>query len=144
MKALTVRQPWASLIISGIKNIENRTWVPKYSGKLAIHAAKTITQADIDAAREMCESIGAPFPIDLPRGGIIGVVDFFGILATEGDTVIIDHPNLTDGEVIDMDVYWYNPGMIGWILEHPVACRFVPYTGRLGLFDIPDNLIITS
>lgn len=40
MKALTISQPWASLIASGEKFIENRTWSTDYRGQLAIHAGK--------------------------------------------------------------------------------------------------------
>ena len=40
MKALTVRQPWASLIAAGVKTIETRSWSTKYRGPLAIHAGK--------------------------------------------------------------------------------------------------------
>jgi ASCH domain-containing protein len=40
MKALTVKQPWASLIISGIKDVENRSIRTNYRGPLAIHVAK--------------------------------------------------------------------------------------------------------
>jgi len=39
-KALTVKQPWANLIVKGIKDVENRTWQTKYRGRLYIHAAK--------------------------------------------------------------------------------------------------------
>jgi len=38
MKALTVKQPYASLIVEGIKDIENRTWPTKYRGRVLIHA----------------------------------------------------------------------------------------------------------
>jgi hypothetical protein len=38
MKAVSIRQPYASLICSGIKNIENRTWNTKYRGDILIHA----------------------------------------------------------------------------------------------------------
>ena len=38
MKAITVKQPWASLIVEGIKDIENRTWATKYRGRVLIHA----------------------------------------------------------------------------------------------------------
>lgn len=41
MKALTVQQPYASLIASGEKWIENRSWHTNYRGPLAIHAAKS-------------------------------------------------------------------------------------------------------
>lgn len=38
MKAITVQQPWAGVIASGDKTVENRTWGTKYRGPLAIHA----------------------------------------------------------------------------------------------------------
>jgi activating signal cointegrator 1 len=40
MKALSLWQPWASLVALGIKTIETRSWETKYRGPLAIHAAK--------------------------------------------------------------------------------------------------------
>lgn len=39
MKALSIRQPWATLIAAGAKNVENRTWSTSWRGPLAIHAA---------------------------------------------------------------------------------------------------------
>jgi hypothetical protein len=42
VKALTVRQPWASLIACGAKTIETRSWRTSYRGPIAIHAGKTI------------------------------------------------------------------------------------------------------
>ena len=38
MKALTIRQPWASLFALGIKQMETRSWDTKYRGPVAIHA----------------------------------------------------------------------------------------------------------
>src|SRR5438045_8559495 len=38
MKALSIRQPWAWLIVNGHKPVENRSWSTKYTGKLLIHA----------------------------------------------------------------------------------------------------------
>lgn len=39
MKTLSVRQPWASLLVSGLKDIENRTWAPNFKGRIMIHAS---------------------------------------------------------------------------------------------------------
>ena len=39
MKAISIKQPWASLIAHGIKDIENRTWKTNYRGKVYIHAS---------------------------------------------------------------------------------------------------------
>ena len=38
---LSVRQPWASLIVSGFKSVENRSWKTDYRGTIAIHASGT-------------------------------------------------------------------------------------------------------
>ena len=40
MKALTLYQPWATLIAIGAKKIETRSWGTNYRGPLAIHAGK--------------------------------------------------------------------------------------------------------
>lgn len=42
MKALTIRQPWASLILHDKKHYETRSWPTKYRGPLMIHAAKAM------------------------------------------------------------------------------------------------------
>lgn len=41
MKCLTVWQPWADLIVKGIKDVENRSRVTRYRGPLLIHVAGT-------------------------------------------------------------------------------------------------------
>jgi hypothetical protein len=42
MKVLTVRQPWASLIVSGIKDVENRSKATNYRGRIGIHAGQKV------------------------------------------------------------------------------------------------------
>lgn len=64
MKALSLRQPWASLIADGRKTIETRTWRTRYRGPLAIHAS------------------ARPYA-DLPTGGIIAVAWLYGCRAME-------------------------------------------------------------
>ena len=41
MKCLSIKQPWASLIAHGIKDIENRTWKTNFRGRIYIHASGT-------------------------------------------------------------------------------------------------------
>ncbi len=66
MRGLTVRQPWASLIATGQKPIETRSWPTKYRGPIAIHAG---LQDDRDAMRR--------FGLDpnLPRGAIVATAN---------------------------------------------------------------------
>lgn len=42
MKVITIKQPFASLIVAGLKEYEFRTWKAKYRGELLIHASKTV------------------------------------------------------------------------------------------------------
>ena len=42
MKAISIRQPWAWLIVHGYKDVENRTWATKHRGPILIHAGKTL------------------------------------------------------------------------------------------------------
>lgn len=39
MKCISIRQPWASLIVSGMKTVENRSWTTNYRGPILIHAS---------------------------------------------------------------------------------------------------------
>jgi hypothetical protein len=53
MKTLTIWQPWASLIVHGVKRYETRSWETRYRGRLAIHAAKRWTTEQQNIAREL-------------------------------------------------------------------------------------------
>jgi len=73
MKALTIIQPFAELIASGVKRVENRTWYFKHRGPLAIHAGKSLKYG----GQSIYEMAGY---YDLPRerlalGAVIAVVD---------------------------------------------------------------------
>jgi hypothetical protein len=52
MKAITVRQPWAWLVVTGKKDIENRTWRTHYRGKLLIHAASRLADVSLDEVED--------------------------------------------------------------------------------------------
>lgn len=83
MKVLSVQQPWASLIVAGIKTVENRTWQPKLMpGRILIHASKkTSLRAMGNEPLEWVQEIlnhqtygnFADFP-KLPDGAIVGYV----------------------------------------------------------------------
>lgn len=77
MKAISIRQPWAWLIVNGYKDIENRTWNTKYRGPVLIHAAQGLTRREYDEACAMVVDrmiqIDIPELEDLDRGGIVGI-----------------------------------------------------------------------
>lgn len=131
MIALTVRQPWATMIALGLKNCENRTWETSYRGPLAIHAGKGMTKAEYEDALDFgCQALGNVQWLDnpelkseaLPRGAIIAVADLYAI---------------SD----QMPSPWYlgwSSGQLGWFFRNvrrvakPVACK-----GALGLWPVP-------
>ena len=54
MKVLTIKQPWATLIMQGNKRFEFRSWQTKYRGDLLIHAGKGI---DKEAMKRLVDCI---------------------------------------------------------------------------------------
>ncbi len=61
MKVLTIKQPWATLIMQGDKRFEFRSWQTKYRGELLIHAGKGI---DKEAMKRLAKYI----PKDMQSG----------------------------------------------------------------------------
>lgn len=67
MKVLTIKQPWATLIMQGDKRFEFRSWQTKYRGELLIHAGKGID-------KEAIKRLSKYLPAELPLGKILGRV----------------------------------------------------------------------
>lgn len=53
MKALTIKQPWAELIMRHGKDVENRTWATKFRGHVAIHSSQTHSWKEFQAAQAL-------------------------------------------------------------------------------------------
>lgn len=110
---LTVRQPWAWLIVSGHKDIENREWTTNLRGKLLIHAG--IHPVDKWDLFEIRREFGIKIdPADLKFGGIIGSVDVVDCVKNHASR-------------------WFS-GPIGWVLANPRPLRFRACRGMPGLF----------
>jgi hypothetical protein len=139
MLALSIRQPWASLIIKAGKDIENRGWPMKFRGRILVHAAKGMTRGEHEDAiafaveairadprnagaqkKTTLRSLGFEFEA-LQRGGFIGTV-----------------------EVVDCVRHSPSPwfvGEFGFVLRDPRPMPFVPYRGQLGFFEVPDSAL---
>lgn len=116
MIALSLLQPWASLVIMGAKKIETRSWSTDYRGKLLIHAGKSKRGSLITASPLFLQYI--PDFNKLPFGMIIGEVTLEKILRIEDFKVSKkDMDKLTLEERAFGD---YNAGRYGWILTNPV------------------------
>lgn len=123
MKAISIKQPWAWAILHAGKNVENRTWATKYRGPLAIHAGKAY---DHEGEAFLRNVMGLDVPADLPKGGIVGVVEVMDCVTSP-------------------DQVWGSPewfsGPYGWVLGSAIPLTFALYKGKLGFMEVPDALI---
>jgi hypothetical protein len=128
VKALTIKQPWASLIMFGGKDIENRDWfAPRslFGQRIAIHSSKKLDEMEFQDAEDMCLAAGLTWPQlkdEWTQGGVIlGTV----ILVQ----CVSKHPSP-----------WF-VGEYGFVLAaprpiiHPIEIR-----GQLGFWDVPTEI----
>ena len=127
MKALSLTQPWAMLVVTGAKRFETRIWTTKYRGPLLIHAAKTYPVFAMQFA--WAERAQGRIRHKLPLGAIIGRVVLKNICPTEDIA-----PYLTDLERLYGD---YTSGRWAWELaDAEIFETPIPYKGALGLFEV--------
>lgn len=140
VKAITLYQPWASLIILGAKRFETRSWGSEYSGLLVIHAGKTL-EVNTGDPRFMSHlyASGITDYRKLPLSAAVGVV--WKGKCYRGRSVLphIDEREKTFGNFDGDD-------RVAWELENPVAFEPpVPMRGRQGLWDwplpLPDDVL---
>lgn len=132
MKCISIMQPWAQAIFLGYKSIETRSWAASYRGPLLIHASKTVTKFSEEfAAVELGFGRGLA---RVPRGCILGVVDLESIGDTEDQDYFISALERRYGN--------FTYGRKGWQLKEPRAFKEpIAYSGRQGLFEVPDSVI---
>lgn len=111
MRAITLYQPWASLIAAGVKDRETRSWPPPQylvGQRIAIHAGLRV-EADVPETfdAEVAHHLGAAWRSTVPRGAVVAIVRLSGWAAT-GELV---RQGLVDA--------WgdYSPGRYAWLLR---------------------------
>ncbi len=117
IKVLTIRQPWAWLIVNGHKDVENRSWDTKFRGRFMVHAAVGI-DPDFEAVRLKAARMGIEIPPRerIDRGGIVGAVELV-------ETV-------TESE----SPWWEGP--VGFVLRAAKKLPFEAMKGRLGWWSV--------
>lgn len=106
MKTLSIKQPWASLIVLGIKDVENRSWSTDFRGKIYIHASKVPARGlwnnlNREQVHEAIKSNKIDNYTVLPYGAIIGTVEIADI-------------------VKNYDSIWAEKNQYNWVLKNPV------------------------
>lgn len=124
--ALSIRQPWAWLIVNGFKDVENRSWRTNFRGDVLIHASKGMTRDEYDSCLTDCIAIARRYPEyagcippafdELERGGVVGVA------------------TITDCIERSESAWFF--GKYGFAMSNARPLPFRPCRGALSFFDI--------
>lgn len=121
MKVLSLKQPFAELILQGKKKIELRKWNTHFRGEFLIHASKI-------PYRDFMKSFGFE---ELPCGFIVGKAELFDVKEYKNAEELREDQNLhlASGE-------W---GKFGFILRNPQRIKPIPAKGSLNFWDFELN-----
>lgn len=137
MKALSIHQPYAHLIATGAKRIENRTWPTAHRDWLAIHASKTRHRVELWPANDGAPSIDVA---DLAFGAVVAVARVSACLILSHLAAAVALYELKHDRAHPYEWVRHDPHASGpwcWVLEDVLALpEPLPYRGRQGLFDL--------
>lgn len=152
LKALTLRQPYAWLVVHGPKNIENRRWQPwepriiqsgkqrgqtvkvPWRGQFIIHAgAQRPTEEEWFEVRRWALEQGLE---RLERSGLVlpppSQLDYSAFIGT---AVLVDVLPKAPEEPLHLLAPWRLPGQLGWVLDERRALAPLPHPGKRGLWE---------
>ncbi len=125
MKVITIKQPFATLIIKGYKKYEFRTWRTKYRGEILIHAGKGV---DKKAMQKF-----AYLNLEYPSGCIIGKVNITDCIEVDDDfrKSLAQEDKIVYGNIIK-HTDWKG---FGFKVENPQELEPIYINGKLSLWD---------
>ena len=116
LKAISIRQPWAWLIVNGYKDVENRLWAANLRGPVLIHASKSRSDTTPDALAYIKRKYRvANLPDKFETGGIVGIAEITDCVKRHRSK-------------------WFQ-GPFGWTLAHARRLPFKPVKGQLKFFN---------
>ena len=146
MKAITIMQPWATLIAIKAKHYETRGWTTYYRGPLAIHASATFTESQRRLARSGPFSevlFGSEY--DLPLGSIVAVCQLTAVFKTSNPAGQSTFEFAQDNRISVREEAFgdFSPGRFAWLLTNVIALENpIPAKGALGLWEWNDEALI--
>lgn len=142
MKALSLLQPWASLIAIGAKRWETRSWRTSYRGEIAIHASQRFGKELFHISTEepflsTLSEAGIATPSGIPRSAIIAVANIVEVIPTG---TLFSLNSLPDTAEFEEEFGNYEPGRFAWKLENVRRLKTpVPCGGALSIWSVPDE-----
>jgi hypothetical protein len=135
-RALTLTQPWAGLIVTGVKCIENRPWkLPKnMAGKrFAVHASREVDEATVDYLKAM----GIPeHPLWRVTGAVVGVARATGYVSSLAE---LEEATRAGRAPADSATFWMGPFAFLLADQRPIATPVV-CKGALGFWGFSESL----
>ena len=146
MKTISIKQPWASLIVHGIKDIENRTWRTNFRGRVLIHAAGfhgrkfSVNLTDAQTKAAFATIAKETMFGNMPFGAIVGSVEIVDC--------VINHPSIwaekTENYIIGMNPKLHEAItgkkiIYNWVLTNPIIYNepIENVKGKLSFWDYP-------
>lgn len=125
MKVLTIKEPWASLIVQGFKKYEFRSWKTNYRGKILIHAG--LSKENVDKFKD--------YNLDISSGKIIGE-------AYITECILVDENFDNKLRKLDENVYGNDHvGLYAFKLEKIVKYdKKIKVKGKLGLWNYNEKM----
>ena len=124
MKSLSLRQPWAELILQGRKTIETRTWNTNFRGRFIIHAAQSIN-------KEWCERFGIQNPV---TGALVGSAELVSVK---------EYNSLAQWTVDDekhcFPLKVWTKKRYGFVLKNVQRMKPIPWKGKLNFFEVSNS-----
>lgn len=118
---LSIRQPWADLIVDGLKDVENRSWKTDFRGIILVHASRVIDEGAI--------------PPLLPRLHARTRAEYHPVTGA-----IIGYTTIVDCVTSHRSPFFSGP--YGFVLEGSRRLDSpIPFAGRLGIFSVPARIL---
>ena len=128
MKALSLRQPYAELILQGKKTMESRLWKTKYRGEFLIHAS-------VNVALGACKKFGFD-PEKLTRGFIVGEAVLVSVKEYPTDEEYLKDSDKHLGSKEGLEEFgWAGKKKYGFLLENVKKIEPVQFKGQLNFFE---------
>lgn len=147
MRALSLTQPYATLIAVGAKRIETRSWSTTYRGPIAIHASKGWPRWAKDACleepfRSVLERAGhihvngSKLTLEMEVGAIVAIARLYTVARTENIALDVTDPKQANERAFGD----YTSGRFGWFLNGIRRVEPIPCKGALGLWTVPAEI----
>lgn len=129
--ALSIKQPWATLLAHGLKTIEVRSWSTKRRGPILLHAA-SIPDNRPEAWRRLPEELAEHARL---LGGIIGAGNLIDCLPYQDRDSFTNHQDRHLN-----DPAWYDEPLYGFVFDELHLCDFRKCTGSMRFFTVEDDI----